>query len=34
MPLIIASIIALLLVTYIEPIATFLPGLVANNLAA
>ena len=33
MPLIIASIIALLLVTYIEPIATFLPELVAKNLA-
>ena len=33
MPLIIASIIALLLVTYFEPIAMFLPDLIANNLA-
>ena len=34
MPLIVASIIALLLVTYIEPISMILPNLVAGNLAS
>ncbi len=31
MPLILASVLALLLVTYIEPISTFLPGLLATK---